>query len=319
MMVSLLEVRSLRVGYRSDGGVSWAIDGLNFSVGEGEIFGVVGESGCGKSTLGLSLLKLFPPESRVEGEIVFEGEDILRLDEEKIRRLRGRKIAMVFQDPMANLDPLMKIRDQFIELLGVHLRLSKRDALRMATSGLEAVGLPLENLALYPFELSHLSLGKVALAMALVLSPKLLVIDDLISSLDATAQAELLKVIASLRCGSAITLLIMTQNPRTLAQLTDSTMVMYAGEVVEVALTGDLLSTPLHPYSKSLVRSASDRGAGYRTPCSIDGRASSPLNPPNGCKFYPRCFESMDICSMRQPNMVKLSRSRFVKCWKYYG
>lgn len=314
----MLEAKDLRVGYRVNGKVLWAVDGVTFSIREGEIFGIVGESGCGKTTLGLSLLKLLPPGSRIEGELLFRGMDILKLSEEEMRRLRGRDIAMIFQDPMTSLNPVMKVRDHFVETIRTHLDVSEEEAMRMASHALEAVGILPDRLESYAFELSGGQRQRVMIALALVLNPRLIVADEPTTSLDVIVQAQVLDLLSSIRERFGIAIALISHDLGVIAQTADSVMVMYGGEGVEVAPTRELFSAPLHPYTKALLRSVPNVNLEDMEIRSLEGFPPDLLNPPRGCRFHPRCFESMDICMMRAPKAVRVSKSRIVRCWKYH-
>ncbi|KUK14710.1 MAG: peptide/nickel transport system ATP-binding protein [bacterium] len=318
-MEALLEVRRLKVGYNVEGGTLWAVDDVSFSVDKGEIVGIVGESGCGKTTLGLSFLRLLPPGSKLEGELLFDGRDIVKLSEEEIRALRGKEIAMVFQDPMTSLNPVLKIKEHFLETIRTHLALSEEEALKMASEVLGSVGIPPQKLEAYPFELSGGQRQRVMIALALVLKPKLIVADEPTTSLDVVVQAGVLDLIRRLREEFGLTIVLITHDLGVVAQVADRVMVMYAGKVVEIAFTEEFFSAPLHPYSKALLFSVPNLDLEDFDLHSLEGSPPDLLNPPKGCRFYPRCFEAMDICSFKEPEVFRISKSRFVRCWKYYG
>jgi len=318
-MEVLLEAKNLRVGYKVEDGFLWAVDGVSFFIEKGEIFGIVGESGCGKTTLGLSFLRLLPTGSYLEGELFFDGKDLLKLSEEELRSLRGKEIAMIFQDPMTSLNPVLKIKDHFIETIRTHLDVIKEEAMDMASKALLSVGVPPEKLESYPFELSGGQRQRVMIALALALKPKLIVADEPITALDVVVQAQVLELIRRLKDEFGLTIVLITHDLGVVAQLADRVMVMYAGEVVEIAPVEELFSAPLHPYSKALLLSVPNLDLEDLALRSLEGSPPDLLNPPKGCRFYPRCFESMDICISESPRTFKISKSRFVKCWKYYG
>lgn len=318
-MGALIEVKDLKVGYKVESGFLWALSGVSFSIEEGEIFGIIGESGCGKTTLALSFLRLLTPGSKVEGEILFNGVDIFSLKEEELRRLRGKGIGVLFQNPISSLNPIMRVKEHFLETIRVHLDVSQGEALSMASWALEAVGVPSFRLESYPFELSGVESRKVALALALVLKPKVVIADEPTYALDVIAQAQMLYLLASLRRSLKLAVVIASREPRAIAQVADKVMVMYAGGAVEIALTEELFSAPLHPYSKGLISSTLNIALEDFSLHPLEGSPPDLLNPPKGCRFHPRCFEAMDICSIREPKIYKISKSRWVKCWKYHG
>ncbi len=313
----LLEAKDLKVGYRVEGKILWAVDGVSFQVEEGDIVGLVGESGCGKSTLGISFLRLLPPGSRIEGSLIFNGRDLVKLSEEELRKIRGKEIAMIFQDPMTSLNPVMKIKDHFIETIRTHIDVSEEKALEMSANVLEAVGIPSSRLESYAFELSGGQRQRVMIALALVLNPKLLIADEPTTSLDVIVQAQILDLIASVREKFGVTIILITHDLGVVAQMANRIMVMYAGEIVEIAPTDKLFSSPLHPYTKALLGAVPTIDLNDLELHSLDGSPPNLLNPPRGCRFYPRCFEAMDICKSRNPHVVRISRDRYVKCWKY--
>lgn len=315
----LIEARDLRVGYGVGEKVLWAVDRVSFSIEEGEIFGVLGESGCGKTTLALSFLKLLPAETKLEGKLLFESRNVLELQEEDLRRLRGKEIGIIFQEPITSLNPIMRIKEHFLDTIRAHFDILEDEALNIASSTLNAIGIPSSILNFYPFELSHEQAQRVLIALALALKPKLLIIDEPTNALDIVDQAGFLKLIVSLRKSFKLTIVLMTRDLGVVAQTTDRVMVMYAGEVIEIAPTRELFGAPLHPYFKALLFSAPNLDLEDFELRSLEGFPSDPLNPPKGCRFHPRCFEAMDICGMKEPKVYKVSKSRLVKCWKYHG
>lgn len=315
----ILEAKDLKVGYKVDEGFLWAVNGVSFSIEEGEIFGIVGESGCGKTTLALSFLRLLPPQSRLEGELLFNGMDVFKLKEEELRGLRGREMGMVFQDPTASLNPIMKIKDHFLETIKAHLDVSEAEALNMASWALESVGVSPLRLESYPFELSVGQRQRVMIALALALRPKVIIADEPTASLDVIVQSQVLDLMASLRDAFKMTIVFITRDPRIIARVADRVMVMYAGEAIEIAPKKDFFSAPLHPYSKGLLLSLPSLDLEDSTLYPLEGFPPDPFNPPKGCRFHPRCFEAMDICGTRGPKVYRISKSRWVKCWKYHG
>ncbi len=322
-MAPLLEVRDLRVQYPSPRGPVRAVDGVSFRVERGETFALVGESGCGKTATGLSLLRLVEPGEIVGGEILFEGTDLLRLSEREMRSYRGARMGMVFQEPAAALDPVMRIGWQVAESLRIHGRMSRRDAWNEAVRLLRMVALPdpERQARAYPHELSGGMQQRVMLAIALSCAPALLIADEPTTALDVTIQAQILALLRSLRDELHLTILLITHDLRVVAENVDRAAVMYAGQVVEEAPVAELLRAPLHPYTRGLLRSMPGRDAvpeaGGRRPrlATIPGAVPDPAAPPSGCRFHPRCTEAFGPCATIEPRDLPAGPGRRVACF----
>ena len=319
-MRNVLEVRDLYLNFKTMWGVAKVLNGVSFEIREGEIFGLVGETGCGKSVTALSILRLLPPNAEISGEILFKGENLLEKSEEEMRKLRGKEISIVFQDPMTSLNPLFKIGEQMLDVIMLHEGMDKDEALEHAKKLLSAVGLPDPERILnsYPHELSGGMRQRVMIAMALSSNPSLLIADEPTTALDVTIQKQILELILKLRDEYNFSVLLITHDLGVVAEVCDRVGVMYAGNIVEVAPTEELFENPLHPYTKGLLSVVPDPRA--KKPLKpLRGSVPSLLNPPGGCRFHPRCDYVMEVCKRVKPELVELSPGHFVACHLYGG
>ncbi|ABL79030.1 ABC transporter ATP-binding protein [Thermofilum pendens] len=300
--MSLLEVRDLVVKYATRQGEVEALGGVTLSVNPGEVLGVVGESGSGKSTLGLAILRLLPRYARVErGQVLYNGADLLKLGEEELRRIRGREISIVFQDPYSSLNPVMRIGDHFVELFEEHgYGYSREEALRRAGDILERMGVPRERLSDYPHQLSGGQRQRVAIGLALALNPKLVVADEITTALDALVEAQIMDLLREVKKEYDTSILFITHNMGLVAELADRVAVMYAGKLVELGSTGEVVGDPLHPYTKALLAAVPSIG-GSREVKPIPGDPPDMRNPPRGCRFHPRCPFATEKCRAEEP------------------
>jgi len=309
----VLEVEGLRVYYHTKRGPVRAVDGVSFDLREGETLGVVGETGCGKSTLGKAILGILPPRTRVEGELKLRGRNLLSLPEAEYRQLRGEELALIFQDPMTRLDPLMTIRDHFVELIRVHDKeATKEEAISKAEKVLRSMGIPESRLENYPHEFSGGMRQRIMIAMALVLNPKLLVADEPTTSLDVIVEAQILDILRDLRRAYSMSLLLITHNLGVVADISDRVAVMYAGKFVELGPVDGVFRHPIHPYTQGLLASTIHLGTTELR--SIEGAPPSLLDPPGGCRFHPRCRFAKDICRAEVPPMVEYRPGHFAAC-----
>lgn len=298
-MSALLEVDDLRVWFETPAGTIKAVDGVNLTLNRGEIVGLVGESGSGKSITGFSIIGLLDPPGRIAGgRIVFDGTDLTGLDGESLRQLRGRRIAMIFQDPMMTLNPVLSIGTQMIETVLTHRRVSRDEARARASAALGRVGIPSpeERLNAYPHEFSGGMRQRVAIAMALLHEPDLIIADEPTTALDVTIQAQILSVVQDLVAEMGMALIWISHDLGVVAGLANRIAVMYAGRIVEEGAVDDVLDRPRHPYTQGLIAStpmANQRGEPLR---QIPGMAPRPLNRPEGCAFRPRCAYATDAC-----------------------
>jgi oligopeptide/dipeptide ABC transporter ATP-binding protein len=322
--MSLLDIQDYRLAFDTFDGTLHVLDGIDLSLQVGETLGIVGETGCGKSVLARSLLRLNaePPARVVSGAILFEGQDVLRLPEAAMRRLRGRRIAMVFQDPVSYLNPLLAIGTQMEDAIrGQEAALGEarrpRRAVRAHTAELLAsVGLaePQRLLASHPHQLSGGMRQRVLIAMALAGNPALLVADEPTTALDVTVQAQVLALIAGLVAERRLALILISHDLGVVAASCARVAVMYAGTVVEEAPTADLLATPRHPYAQGLIAAVPDIDNPAHKPRGIPGSIPSLMTPPPGCRFHPRCTLASDICRSTKPALRELAPAHRVAC-----
>ena len=314
----LLDVRELRTYFETEDGVVKAVDGVSFQLGRGETLGIVGESGSGKSVTNLSLLRLIPepPGRIVSGEVIFQGQDILKMPEAEVRKIRGKRVGMIFQDPMTSLNPFMKISRQLMEITELHLGHSKRQAYDHALKMLEMVGIPEARVRMdhYPHEFSGGMRQRVMIAMALSCQPELLIADEPSTALDVTIQAQILELIKTLKEVTGTSVILITHDLGVVAGMTDQLIVMYAGKVFEQAPTRELFARPGNPYTRGLLRSVPDpldeKGALYQIP----GQPPDVAHLPAGCPFAPRCERAEDICRREFPPFVQLNANHYSLC-----
>ncbi|HXF68389.1 MAG TPA: ABC transporter ATP-binding protein [Thermoflexus sp.] len=319
-MPPLLDVRNLEVRFFTRDGVVHAVNGVSFQLNEGETLGIVGESGCGKSVTMLSILRLIPqPPGRItKGEVLFQGVDLLKLDEADIRRIRGSKIAMVFQDPMTSLNPVLTIGRQITEVLETHLNMSPREARQRAIELLQMVGIPnaAERLNDYPHQFSGGMRQRVMIAMALACHPQILIADEPTTALDVTIQAQIIDLVKRLRDELGMAIIWITHDLGVVAGLAYRVAVMYAGYIVEEAPVLELYHNPAHPYTMGLLGSLPrlDRRERRRL-VSIDGMPPDLLELPRGCPFAPRCPYAFDRCWEENPQLEEIAPGHRIACW----
>mgnify|MGYP001092505311 CR=1 FL=1 len=317
----LLAVRDLRLHFSLPAGRLQAVGGVSFELFPGETLGLVGESGCGKTVTAQAILRLLPDTAEVQGEILFEGEDLLSLPAERLRRLRGNRIAMIFQEPMTALNPVFTVGEQIAEVLMVHRGLSRAPALEEAARALARVGLAdaPRRLKQYPHQLSGGLRQRVLIAMALILSPALLIADEPTTALDVTIQAQILELLRRLQREMGLAVLFITHNLGIVAQTAERVAVMYAGLLMEEAPTAQLFRNPCHPYTQGLL--ASVPRLDFRRPpgaplSPIPGQVPDLFAPPPGCLFAERCTRRFAPCGS-DPPWVTVSRGHRVRCWLY--
>jgi oligopeptide transport system ATP-binding protein len=315
---NLLEVKDLRTYFELEEGTVKAVDGISFQLKRGETLGIVGESGSGKSVTNLSIIRLIPtpPGKIVSGEIIFDGRDILLLTEADVRKIRGRRIAMIFQDPMTSLNPLMKISKQLMEMTQLHLGYNSARAYEHAIKMLETVGISdaRERANNYPHEFSGGMRQRVMIAMALSCQPELLIADEPTTALDVTIQAQILELIKQLKQETGTSVILITHDLGVVAGMTDHLIVMYAGKVFEQAKTTELFATPGNPYTKGLLRSVPDPLAEQGELYQIPGLPPDVAHLPPGCPFAPRCDRAEQICHEEYPPFVELTPDHHSLC-----
>ena len=320
----LLEIRELKVIFPARKGMLCAVDGVNMTIHPGEIVGVVGESGSGKSVMSQSVLRLREYDSAVEyeGEILFEGQNLLALSQKEMRRIRGNRVSVIFQDPMTSLSPVHTVGKQMSEVLILHKKLSKKDTMARCLELLKLTGIPnpADCLKKYPFELSGGMQQRVMIAMALACEPKLLIAEEPTTALDVTIQEQILNLIAELNEQLGMSVLLITHDLGAVAQLCHSVRVMYLGNLVEEAETEELFAQPLHPYTQGLLSCIPRLDSARGEPLPIIEGVVPPLSQvPQGCHFCTRCPYADGRCRSENPPSVEARPNHFVKCWRYAG
>ena len=318
---NILEVRDLTTRFRTQRGELNAVEGVSFHVERGEILGLVGESGCGKSVTSQSVLRLYDERRsvRYSGQVLFEGRDLLALPEKEMRAVRGSEIAMVFQDSLSSLNPVLTCGDQIMEAMRIHQKLSRAQAREKAAELLRLVGIPgaEERIDQYPHQLSGGMRQRVMIACALSCRPKLLIADEPTTALDVTIQAQILDLIRDLNRELDTAVLFITHDLGVVSELCDTVIVMYTGRIVEQAPVRDLFREPRHPYTVGLLE-AIPRITREREPLStIQGMVPNPTERIEGCTFWPRCPHAAEQCKKEAPPMTELSGDRRVRCWLY--
>ena len=316
----MLQVINLKTYFYTEDGVVPALTGVDFTVHKGKTVGLVGESGCGKSVTALSIMRLVPPPGRiVAGEVNLNGRDVLGLSEKEMRSIRGKQIAMIFQEPMTSLNPVYTVGSQIVEAINTHLKVSAQEARKKAVDMLRTVGIPSpeERFSAYPHELSGGMRQRVMIAMALSCGPDLLIADEPTTALDVTIQAQILELIKDIRKQTSMALLLITHDLGVIAEMADEVVVMYAGEIVEQVDATTLFKQPAHPYTQGLLTSIPSLTSSKERPLNvIKGSVPNLLKLPVGCRFAPRCPHVMKICWQTHPE-VKAIGKQLVRCWLY--
>jgi len=324
-MEKILELKNLQTYYSTESGVAKAVDGVSFSLGRNQTLGIVGESGSGKSVTALSVMRLvpMPPGYFAGGEILWKGNDLLKLSEEQMRRLRGNDIAMIFQEPMSSLNPVFTCGYQIMEQILIHRNNSRNknhaEAKEHAIELLHLVGIPnpTERFAAYPHELSGGMRQRVMIAMALSCNPALLIADEPTTALDVTVQAQILDLIGKLKADTGMSVMLITHDFGVVAELCEEVLVMYASRVVEKGTVQQLFNNPLHPYTRGLLKSIPRLGSSTKERLHvIEGNVPSAVNPPEGCRFASRCALADAHCRQAQPPLVAYEKGHEAACWK---
>jgi len=317
----MLKIENLKVHFDTDDGVLYAVDGVNLHIDRGETLGVVGESGCGKSVTAMTIMKLLPmPPGRIAaGQIWFEGQDLVQANEAVMRQLRAREIAMIFQEPMTSLNPVLSVGEQIAESLRLHEGLSNKQALARAAEMLGLVNIPRPSQRVndYPHQFSGGMRQRVMIAMALSCKPKLLIADEPTTALDVTIQAQILDLLNQLKSQMGMSIMLITHAMGVVAETAQRVVVMYAGRVVEEASVDDLFGSPSHPYTQGLIRSIPriDLDSVHKQRLqAIPGLVPKLINPPIGCRFAPRCPHANERCAMEMPELRELTSGHKVAC-----
>ena len=319
----LLRIKNLKTYFYTDKGIVPAVDGISLSVDKGQIIGIVGESGCGKSITSLSILKLVSePGKIVEGEIIFQGENLVDKSINEMHKIRGNSISMIFQEPMTSLNPVYTIGKQVAEAILIHKKdITKAEAKKKVIEMFTLVGIPEpeKRFNAYPHQLSGGLRQRVMIAMALICRSKLLIADEPTTALDVTIEAQILDLMKKLRDDTGTSIIMITHNLGVVAELCDYAYVMYAGKIMEHAEIFELFKNPMHPYTIGLLKSIPQRNENIERKrlYSIKGMVPNLLALPKGCRFRPRCDDAMEICSEKEPEIIDAGNGHEVRCWKY--
>ena len=316
----LLEVKDLVIHYETDDGVVKALNGVNIHIGVGETLGLVGETGAGKTTLAKGIMRLIPnpPGKILGGEVIFEGQDLLKLSTNGMEAIRGRDISMIFQDPMTSLNPVLTVGEQIMEVIENHnTSLSRQEARKWAENMLERVGIPAERFGEYPHQFSGGMKQRVVIAIALACNPKLLIADEPTTALDVTIQAQVLEMIYKLKSENNTSMILITHDLGVVAQNCDYVAIIYAGEVVEYGTLREIYKDTKHPYTEGLFGSIPSLTSDVKRLQAIDGMMPDPTKLPEGCVFCERCKYAVPECSKDHPGMVTVGGTHQVRCIRY--
>jgi len=329
----ILRVSGLKTSFFTSEGTFQAVNGIDFEVKRGKVLGLVGESGCGKTVTALSVMRLVsdPPGRIVAGKILFQGTDLLTLTEKEMRSVRGKRIAMIFQEPMTSLNPVFTVGNQIMEMLNLHLAMSKKDALTRTIELLTQVGIPSphQRVKEYPHQLSGGMRQRVMIAMAISCHPDLVFADEPTTALDVTIQAQILNLLKRLREELGMSMVLISHDLGVIAEVADEVAIMYAGRIVEYTSKEELFANPLHPYTQGLLASLprfdtpnaipSQRESGDRKKRerlkAIPGMVPRLSNLPTGCTFHPRCPVAIEVCQKEEPQLLEVSPGHKVQCW----
>lgn len=321
MEEQLLKVRNLKTYFYTEEGVVPAVDGLDFDLYPNETLAIVGESGCGKSVTSLSILQIVatPPGKIIDGSIEFEGEDLLKKSEKEMRKIRGNRISMIFQEPLTSLNPVFTVSQQICDILHLHQGMGKKEARAKALEMLKKVKIPSAEAVLdeYPHQLSGGMRQRVMIAMALACNPSILIADEPTTALDVTIQAQIMHLLNDLQKDNKTSIILITHDLGVVAQIAQRVMVMYAGKAVEYANVEEIFKKPLHPYTEGLLKSIPMPTDKKDTLFSIKGNIPSPKDYPEGCRFSSRCDKCMEKCPIQEPPLVEMPNGRKVRCWLY--
>lgn len=312
----MLDIEDLTIHYETDSGVVHAVEGLNLQLGRGETLGLVGETGAGKTTAALGVMRLIPnPPGKIKsGKIIFNGENLLDKSETEMRKIRGGKIAMIFQDPMTSLNPVMTVDKQIAEMIKLHRNVNEAESLKLAGDMLELVGIRRERAKDYPHQFSGGMKQRVVIAIALACDPELLIADEPTTALDVTIQAQVLELMKELKAKFSASMILITHDLGIVADICDKVAIMYAGRVVEYADKRALYSNPIHPYTNGLFKSVPSIDEDVDELPVIPGLMPDPMDLPKGCAFHPRCSLAQPICAKEQPQMRDFANGHCAAC-----
>lgn len=319
--MSLFEIKDLEVQYVTSQETVHAVNGVSFSLEKGECLGLVGETGAGKTSTALSIMRLLPvpPAKITNGEVMYNGQDILQMSEAEMRKIRGNDITMIFQDPMTALNPVKRVGDQIAEVVRNHQNCSKKEAMKRACEMLESVGIRAERANEFPHQFSGGMKQRVVIAIALACEPKLLLADEPTTALDVTIQAQVIKMMTVLRRQYQMSMIFITHDFGIVADICDKVAIMYAGEIVEYGSLRDIFKNRSHPYTKGLFNSIPSLTKNVERLEPISGQTPNPADLPSGCKFHPRCPFATERCAREVPVNAELTQGHFVKCHLYEG
>ncbi len=321
---NILEIKRLKTQFFTEAGVVRAVDGVDLVVKRGEVLGLVGESGCGKSVTSLSIMRLISQPGRiVEGQIIFDNQDLVKLPESRMMGLRGNRISMIFQQPQSSLNPVFRVGDQISEVLSIHQNVEKEEGEKRAIELLKMVGIPEpeSRAKAYPHELSGGMAQRVMIAMALACVPELLIADEPTTALDVTIQAQILDLMRKLRSDLETSIILITHDLGVVAEMCDRVDVMYAGRIVEKASVVELFQSPKHPYTEALIGSTPVLGQADKELTTIPGTVPNLIDLPPGCKFAPRCTarveHNLEKCTVEEPELKEIAPNHYARCWLY--
>ncbi len=317
MSDKLLDVKKLKTEFHTDKGSLTAVNDVSFYVNNEEVVGLVGESGSGKSVTSLSILRLLPENGKIsEGEILLEGRNLMEMDRREIRNIRGRDIAIIFQDPMSSLNPVLRVGEQLMECTKLHLKYNNDQARKHAVDMIKRVGIPVPEdiMNRYPHQLSGGMSQRIMIAMAMSCNPKLLIADEPTTALDVTIQAQVMELMLELKEKNKIGVLLITHDLGVVAEMCDRVMVMYCGRIVEMADVNSLFENPLHPYTEGLIASVPKIGRNSDELPYISGKVPDLSKLPPGCKFAPRCSSAIDKCHIEEPKLIYVGENRQCRC-----
>lgn len=318
---NILEINNVSIDYPISIGTVRAVEDVSIHLDKGEVLGLVGESGCGKSTLGLSILKLLRPPGKItKGQILYKGTDILEMNYQSLLCMRGNNIAMVFQNPLTSLNPLIRIDKQFLETIKQHQpKTSKKVALEMAEYILEDLGIEKKRLYEYPHQLSGGMRQRIMIGLGLIMNPDIIIADEPTTSLDVIVEAAFIDLLNRLRKEFKLSIILITHNLGMVAQLADRIAVMYAGKIVEIASSDLIFKSPAHPYTEGLISCVPNIKLEQTKLTTMEGSPPDLVNPPSGCRFHPRCPKRMDICDKTIPELKSYENNSEwqVACWLY--
>jgi peptide/nickel transport system ATP-binding protein len=312
--MTLLSILNLNVHFHTEDGAVRAVNGVDLDIEEGEKLGLIGETGCGKTVLGLAILRLLSENTKIEGKILYKGKNLLTMDDDEIRKIRGKEIAMIFQNTLSSMNPVLTVGTQVAEPVELHQHLKKQDVKQKVIAMLKSVKIPLpqERVKEYPYEFSGGMRQRAMIAMGLICMPSLIIADEPTTGLDVTIQAQIMELMRELLIDSGTSMLLITHDLAVAAELCDYIAVMYPGEIVEYASVRELFRDPKHPYTRGFLNSLPVRGLK-----PMPGTSPSLIYLPAGCKFHPRCTFATEKCKIKRPELIKVGKKHYVRCFLY--